>query len=256
MWEPPSPQERYSIGVDPTVGISGWRREFTSIDDERTDNACIQVIRLGKYNKPDVQVMEYAAPIDPEDLAPVINIVGRLYAGNQEYSFDGQAEVIIEVYPGPGLLTLRSLMNDYSYTNLWQWQYIDGYAPEKRSNYGWHTGPKTRRDLWLRCSRHLKRGSIIMNSPALIEELAAAEYDPARMASRASNFAHDDRWIALFLAIWAGHNWTPDVESENLEVTPGVKGPRPEYAATDMTAEKMREQWNEDFADTIESSVY
>src|SRR5438105_4562479 len=89
MWEPYRNGHTYVVGVDPTVGITGWHRSLRTRDDHATDNGAIQVIRCGN---PDVQVAEYAAPVDAIELAPVVNLLGRLYGQGQE---DGQALVII-----------------------------------------------------------------------------------------------------------------------------------------------------------------
>ncbi len=45
----------------------------------------------------DIQVAEFAAPIDAEDAAGVVNFLGRMYAGASE---EDQALAIIEVQPG------------------------------------------------------------------------------------------------------------------------------------------------------------
>ena len=105
LYEPPSPRARYVMGVDASQGRTGWSRYNRTEDDSEIDNGAIEVIRLGTGEPghpgftPDVQVAEYAAPIDPYDLATVANTMGRLYGGRNE---DGQALAIIEVYPGPG----------------------------------------------------------------------------------------------------------------------------------------------------------
>src|SRR5262245_12713784 len=81
IYEPPRPTATYVLGVDPTVGITGWNRHLRTQSDEKVDNACVQVIRVGT---PDTQVAEYAAPIDAYELATVVNFLGRMYAGANE----------------------------------------------------------------------------------------------------------------------------------------------------------------------------
>ena len=134
MFEPPSIKETYVLGCDPTVGRVGWNRILRTRDDLRTDNGAIEVIKVGRNGKPDIQVCEYAAPIDPEDLADVCNMLGRLYAGSDE---SGQCLCIIEVYPGPGLLTQRKMLNALGYYNMFIWKYLDSMSVKLTTSLGW-----------------------------------------------------------------------------------------------------------------------
>ena len=63
MWEPPVAGASYFQGVDPTVGIVNWSREFRTENDYLTDCAAIEIIRRGKYGVPDRQVCEFVAPM-------------------------------------------------------------------------------------------------------------------------------------------------------------------------------------------------
>src|SRR5262245_61875959 len=106
------------MGVDATQGRTGWNRYNRQEDDSAVDNGAIEILRCGRGEPghpgfiPHAQVAEYAAPIDPYDLATVANALGRLYGGRDE---DGQALAIIEVYPGPGGPTQRTMMEKYGY---------------------------------------------------------------------------------------------------------------------------------------------
>src|SRR5581483_3290707 len=85
LYEPPNPRSRYILGCDPTQGRTGWSRYNRSEDDAKIDNGAIEVIRIGRGEPdtpgfiPDTQVAEFAAPVDPYDLAGVVNVLGRLY---------------------------------------------------------------------------------------------------------------------------------------------------------------------------------
>src|SRR5215510_3422424 len=128
LFEPPDVRARYVIGVDATQGRTGWNRYSRTDDDQGIDNGAVIVLRLGRSEPgsptfvPDRQVAEYAGPIDPYDLAKMVNALGRLYSGRDE---DAQALCIVEVYPGPGGPTQRALQETYGYTNLYRWQYLD-----------------------------------------------------------------------------------------------------------------------------------
>jgi hypothetical protein len=104
VWQPPLESANYVVSCDPSYGIAGWHRQLRTEEDEKVDNCAIEVIRCGAGRGPDVQVAEYAAPIDAEDAAGVVNFLGRMYGGASE---EEQALAIIEVQPGPGLLTQR-----------------------------------------------------------------------------------------------------------------------------------------------------
>ena len=109
MWEPPSPKHKYIIGMDPTEGISNWTRGTRVPGDVKTDNGVIEVFRPdGDFDLvfkevngiripdedprthrqrrlyTDVQAAEFAAPCDAVELARVVNLIGRIYAGDEE----------------------------------------------------------------------------------------------------------------------------------------------------------------------------
>src|SRR6266436_2478220 len=130
LWEPPRRNANYIVSCDPSYGIAGWNRFLKRENDEEVDNGAVEVIRCGN---PDVQVAEFAAPVDAEDIAMVVNFLGRMYCGTSE---DEQALAIVEVQPGPGLLTQRELINRYGYTNLFPWQHLDSMAVEVTRAYG------------------------------------------------------------------------------------------------------------------------
>lgn len=237
--EPPNPRATYMMGIDPTVGLVGWNRHKRTRDDFRTDNGAIEIVKLGTAGKPDIQVCEYAAPIDPEDLAEVANILGRMYSGNDE---SGQCECVIEVYPGPGLLTQRKMMDHLGYSNMWRWQYLDGSTVRATNSFGWQSSPKSVRDLWIRGTRHITRAQVKILSPYLAEELAYCEPDERKMTAKATSGKHDDRVRAFLMAIWALHDWNYQVEDTPSIVTEGKVA---DWQASDVSVEKMWEKWEE-----------
>jgi hypothetical protein len=250
MWEPPGNRSSYVVGVDPSVGIVGWDRHNRVIDDVKTDNGCIEVIKVGHGEPgspdfvPDVQVAEYAAPIDPEDLADVANIVGRVYGGADE---EGQALCIVEVYPGPGLLTLRRMINIHGYTRHFIWKTLDSMSTRPTSYLGWTANQKSVRDLWIRTRRHILSGGLVHHSPWLVEEWTDCEMDFVKQTGQAVG-GHDDRVRAVNLALWAAHEWSFDVETKTRDVEEGRTG-QVAWQASDVTAEEMAKQWEDRFAE-------
>jgi hypothetical protein len=239
--EPPSSREIYVCGVDPTVGRVGWNRHLRTRDDSRTDNGAIEIIKKGRNGKPDIQVCEYAAPIDPEDLADVANFLGRMYAGSSE---EGQCLMCIEVYPGPGLLTQRKMINALGYYNMFIWKYLDSMAVKVTNSLGWQSSPKSVRDLWIRGTRHISMDKVKVLSPYLAEELAHCEADELKMTAKASSGKHDDRVRAFLMAIWALHDWSYQIEDTPVKV---VEGKAPNWQASDISLDRMYDAWNDRF---------
>ena len=248
VWEPPNQRASYVMGIDPTMGITGWDRDNRVTDDVKTDNGAIEVLKVGHGDPgsphfiPDVQVAEYAAPIDPEELANVANIIGRMFAGNNE---DGQCLAIIEIYPGPGLLTQRRMLNTYGYTNHFVHKLLDATVSKPTARLGWTANPKSVRDLWIRTKRHILRGGLTHHSPWLVEEWTDCEVDFVKQTGQALT-GHDDRVRAVNMALWAAHEWSFDVETRKEEVD--VSG-RASWQASDMSADEMGRQWEERWAE-------
>jgi len=242
IWEPPRASANYVVACDPSYGLASWDRALRTEDDEKTDNCAIQVIRVGT---PDVQVAEYAAPIDAEDAAAIVNFLGRMYAGTDE---DGQAHTIVEVQPGPGLLTQRELINTFGYTNLYLWQYLDGMATQDQKNtFGWRSSRQSRQMLWIRGTRHINKKGITINSPYLVEEMTDLVLDNfLSFTARAQWGAHDDRMVSILLGIWAANAWSFENAPEEA-AKPEIVGAA-DYQRTAISYEDMMDSWNDRFA--------
>ena len=247
--EPPNPRHTYIMGIDPTMGRTGWNRANRVQDDARINLGSIEVIRLGRQivlpdgsvsRTPDVQVVEYAAPVDPFELAYVANIIGRVYAGEDS----DQCQCIIESYPGPGGMTSRQMI-ELGYVNLWQRQQYGGIQVNTTSQIGWHATQQTIRDLWAKSSRHINLKRVRIWSPWLVEEYADArlDVDLGYAVSASNEKGHGDRMRAFNLALWAGNRWDTEIERTQEEVTTSVK--RPEWAHTAMTADEIRDKWTD-----------
>ncbi len=235
MWEEPKPWARYIMGGDPTEGITGWSRGARRDGDHKVDNCVIEVVRpdaikmpLFKNGKPvidkttgvqaflmrDLQVAEFAAPIDTVEGARVANLMGRMYAGE-----DGDmCEFIYESYPGPGPLMTQELIR-LGYGSTWNWEYFADTVATETGSIGWHATPRSTRLLWIRARRHIANNQIKMLSPWLVEEYANAVVDTDKMTARSAYGFHDDRLRAMNLALWAGHKWSYDVERTEEPVT-------------------------------------
>lgn len=205
MWSPPDKTKTYIMGGDPTQGITGWSRGTRTDGDHKVDNAALEIfevdgVREGlftlnsrgervpdfdpvtkqrRYLYRDVQVAEFAAPCDAVEFARVANVLGRIYAGDQE----DQCQFIYEAWPGPGMLTTQELLR-LGYANLWMWEYIDSVA-EETTRIGWRSTRESQKLLWYRARRHLMNRSALVRSKFLLDEYANAEIDLDKMRARA-----------------------------------------------------------------------
>lgn len=241
MWRPPRPGAKYIMGLDPTEGITGWSRGTRTDGDTKTDNGVIEIFEVdGRQEKlfkevdgqkvpdidpitrrqrtkfKDLQCAEFAAPCDAVEIARIANILGRIYAGDE----DDQCELIWEAWPGPGILTTQELLR-LGYCNLWHWEYIDSVA-EETNRMGWRSTRESQKLLWYRSRRHLMQENVEIYSKYLLGEYSNAEIDMDKMRARAAYGYHDDRFQAANMCFWAGHKWTYDVDRTEQPVTETV----------------------------------
>lgn len=241
MYEEPKASETYVVGVDPAGGIAHWNRYLRNQDDLRVDNAAIEVLRVGN---PDVQVAEYAAPIDAIDLAPVVNVLGRLYCGKSD---DKMAQVIGELQ-GSGILVVRELLDRFNYTNLWRWAYLNLAGVQKTKTYWWNASREGNRLLFSKCLHHISHKRLKIYSPWLVEEMADCTMDMDLAKIKAMYGRKDDRIRAVFMAIWAAHEWT---EEDQLEELSAEGTGEPDWQKTDISVDGMVEAWNERFSQLL-----
>lgn len=237
LWMPPEPNYMYKMGVDPSVGRTGWNRYQRSEADEQTDNGVVEIVRVGKNGGPDVQVAEYAAPVDAFELGDIANIMGRMYAGIEE----DQCQCIIEV-TGPGGMTLQRML-ELGYTNHFRWEYY-GDSPAQQTRalaFGWHATNRTNRDLWIKAARHITLGNVSIKSPWLAEEYADCSFNVDKGWGENPG-GHDDRVRAFNLAIWLANGWSTSVERRPEKVS---VGPPVNWQASDMSMDEIQEQWQD-----------
>jgi hypothetical protein len=245
VFEEPKATETYVVSVDPTVGRPGWTREFRTEADLDTDNACVEVLRAGRGGAPDVQVAEYAAPVDAIDIAPIVAHIGLLYGQHNE---DGQALIIGEV-TGPGAVTLRELVDHWNYTNLWRWTQWGTAQVRRTQQFWWYSSRSANKDLWMRGSHHIHKHRVVLRSKWLVEELADIVGDIFLLIGEARYGRHDDRAMSLLFNLWALHDWSTREDMEPLERP--VDTNEPAWQASDCSAAEMSEKWNERFANLV-----
>lgn len=243
MYEPPRDNATYYIAGDPTVGKTGWNRWLRTDDDIDIDNAALEVLRKGKTQ--DVQVAEFAAPVDAVEFAPILNAIGRLYKGNDE---DGMAPMIVEA-TGPGAVTIRELIDRFGYTNQFLWHYYGGAIAPKAAGQGnkvgWYSSRSANKDLWMRGTHHIHNQRIKLYSTYLIEEMADCLADSFTLIGEARHGRHDDRVFSLLLAMWMAHGWSTGVSDEQGEARVVQPATVIEAQECDLDLDEAVSQWNE-----------
>lgn len=237
-WEPPRSDCAYIMGIDVSVGRTGWNRFDRSKEDSDIDNGAIEVVRVGRNGNPDRQVVEYAAPVDPFELGDIANLIGRIYHGNEE----DQCKSIIEVAPGPGFGTLQRMLES-GYTNHFRWEYYaDSPASQTKSiAFGWHASNRTNRDLWVKASRHINLRHAMVRSPWLAEEYADCRMNLDKQYAENPG-GHDDRVRAFNLAIWCANGWNMAVERTKEIIQ---TGPINDWQNTDMSWDEIQNSWGQ-----------
>lgn len=234
VWEPPSRSETYIMGIDVALGRTGWNRYNRVKEDRKTDNGTIEIIRIGKNSLPDVQVAEYAAPVDPFELGQIANVAGRVYAGLDE----DQCKCIIEVTPGPGFGTLQEMMQ-LGYVNHFRWEYFADTVATPTRSIGWHASNRSNRDLWVKSSRHINLQHVIVKSPFLVEEYADCHMNVEKGYGENPG-GHDDRVRAFNLAIWCGRGWSMEIERT---AEPVRNEENVDFQRTDATWSDVQSGW-------------
>lgn len=254
VWEEAKSTATYVVGCDPTLGIPGWNRHVRTKDDVKVDNAAISVLKKGTWlsdgeRTPDIQVAEWAAPVDPYDLSHICNVLGKTYAGDNE---DGQALMCIEVQPGPGWATQTEMVNRYGYMNFPPWLVTDGMLQHARAKFGWYSSRSTRSDLWTKNLMLIRKGGVVPRSPWLIDEMADCTPDSfLAVTGRARNGLHDDRVIAFFLSVWYAQEWGLNIEPPERNKVEATNG-KGDYQSQAISSHDMVENWNARFEELME----
>lgn len=240
IWEAPRKDSVYIVGVDASYGLAYG------------DRGVIEVIRAGNRKLPDEQVAEWCGTISPFDLATVAEMVGKLY---KDKVYDLPGKLAIECNPGsPGLVTQTELMRR-GYPHFYVWK-----RPLRRdggwsTEYGWWTTPHTRPLMVEMGVEYINKEYLLVNSPFAIAEMGTfvnTGIDRGRRHLEHAPGEHDDRLIAMFIALYVAHQ--DDVVSladERLKLA--ERRSRPEamvpWQATGMTWEQCMEEWEKNLDD-------
>jgi hypothetical protein len=193
VWELAKPGYTYVVGVDVSYGHDGG------------DSSAIEVIRIGNKWSKDEQVAEYRGTISPLDLAKVVDMVGKIYTDKYEAL---PAKVAVECNPGsPGIVTQNELQRR-GYTHFYIWKRPLKMDGGWTNEYGWWTTNFTRPIMTETGVDYIKKGWLVINSPFTVEEMTSFVNTGADKGKRHYGHApgyHDDRIIALFIAVTVAH---------------------------------------------------
>jgi hypothetical protein len=179
VWERPIREFRYVMGVDVSLGNDGG------------DYSCVQVIKLTDTIEPDEQVACWRGLIVPEDLAEVVYSIGHWY---------NEALAAVEVN-SMGMVTNSILCRDWEYENVYRYKRMDRLKNFLTDIIGFWTDEKSKRALMSKMSKALHSDSLRIRCEQTVREL----YDFTDDYEAASDGAHDDRLMALHIALYCGH---------------------------------------------------
>jgi hypothetical protein len=184
VWEGPEDGAEYYMAVDVAMGEEGG--DFT----------CIEVLRIGRGQNPDVQVAEWRGWINPTDAACVAAAIGYWY---------NNAEISIEVN-SEGAVTNNHIFRVLEYDPLYRWKYIDKISNFITPYFGWYTNSKTRPLIIVKMREALMEKTIIIRSEDLIDEMMAftREEGEEKFMGRGT---HDDRVMSICICRYCAHEF-------------------------------------------------
>lgn len=205
LFEPPRLDVTYSVGADPAVGLVGWNRRFRRDDMEELnrDNACAS----GWYRDPKtgllVQSFEFAGPVAAREFATYCYALGKVFGGAN--GPERGAPLIIELNNG-GVEVQNVLYHDLRYYSLWQRMKSDGVNDKQLESWGWISSQSSVQELWVYGKDMLEQPVLPVRprSRYLLKEMHIARWDPLRRRGEVpeGNGQHDDRIVAMLLALW------------------------------------------------------
>lgn len=242
IWELPKPGFLSVIGVDASYGRDGG------------DNSAIEVLRIGNKWAGDEQIAEWSGNLSPFDLAKIVEMVGKIYADPLDKL---PAKVAVEVNPGsPGLVTQTELIR-MGYPHFYTWKKPTRVGGGFTKEVGWWTTPSTRPLLIDMGIDYIKKGHLTVNSPFLVNEMGsfvdtgAIRPNGKRHIEHAPNY-HDDRLIALFIALYVAHELDVVSMAEDRrkwqEQRSVPKESHREFQSMGITWEEAQRLWEESLA--------
>jgi len=187
VWEPPSLQHTFGVGVDCSEGIG-------------QDNAVIQVLREATPDREPGQVAEWASNyVTAFQMWPLVLALGCWYSSFvPSLGRRGQCRLVIETASNGS--SLQNELQKRGWVNFHPWKYNDTRKQRREfevarvgviTNQWWRA---TMMDMLLTC---LSEEAIDLPSPYLVSELTTLERVPGQRKEQAASDAYDDRVLAI-----------------------------------------------------------
>lgn len=217
VWEPPSDEFTYGIGVDTSEGTG-------------LDNAAIEVMREANPFLPPAQVAEMVYNrITAFQLWPIVLAIATWYSVySARLEKKAQTKLCIECR-GNGEACQYALQQR-GWSNFHLWKKYDNKKPTqdaKVNKIGIFTNAWFRSqmmDMLLTC---LDESAIDLPSPYLLQELQTLERDPDQQKAKAAYGALDDRVMSLGFPLFSLHMGKPPERQyarKKVEYAPGLVG--------------------------------
>jgi hypothetical protein len=208
IWEFPTPQDIYGVGVDTADGIG-------------LDSTVIEVLRKASPDRPDAQVAEFAsAYIKAQQLWPMVLAVSTLYSTYSERAQRRtQCRVAIECMQTGEMVQDELQKRGWSNFHLHKLLGKRRPTPDSRINrVGVYTNVWVRADIIDMMLTCIDEEALDVPSPYLVKEMEALERDPAQQKIKAAYGAHDDRFMALGFPLFSLHLGDPPLRQYRQKV--------------------------------------
>lgn len=192
IWKKPERSGQYVIGADSAEGVKGG------------DYACAQVIDRRSFE----QVATFHQRCDPDIFARELNRLGRYY---------NMATIAPERNAG-GIATVL-VLRELDYSNIYIREKVGQITDRLTPELGWLTDMKTKPLMISNTQKAIRDKLVIVHDEATINELFSYQYDDAGHAN-APNGSHDDRVIALMIAVEMYNRIPIDDQNSNLLGSP------------------------------------
>jgi hypothetical protein len=192
IYEPPIPGETYALGTDTGYGLG-------------EDYSVIQGLKVGNAIHNDTQVMEFASPqINSFTLWPFNLAIGTFYSTYKD-GIKRQPKQVIE-----GAANGENVYNELKkrgWREFHNWVRTDRkkIIEAKANRQLWYTTSWSRPLMFDMLLDALNNGWLDINSPWFIDEMADLELYIERSKIAAAKGKHDDRLMALGIALYSMH---------------------------------------------------
>ncbi len=203
IWSWPEDEYEYGIGVDTAEGLD-------------MDSSCLEVVRKGTLQSPDVQCAEFNSSLANEfDIPPILFAIGLLFSGRVAGEY-AQPKLIIEKNKCGKACQLE--MIKLGWTNF----HIPVKVDKRRLNIrdvdvvGFTTNSQTRPQMLANLVKTIRDLDVELNSPYLIDELGDLERDLAKATLKAASGCHDDRVFAMGICLYGLHYLETKAQLESI----------------------------------------